>query len=144
MQRVQRLTCTAHLDESRDELERARASAAAGDSSWAQWVREFDEGSALILRLDVEAFFDGPAGPGAVGTTNRAVWVERQLHPPLVAGQIEEAVSKDFNQLAAALRDSGVAWVTADDLALMHVQVELAPELLARLRRDRLDSYPVG
>lgn len=107
---------------------------AINDESWQQWVEEYDAGEALILRLDVTARIDD--GDESVRVSNRGVWVEKDVHPPAVAGQVQQAVTKDFNTLAEKLRaDAGVA-VTADDLADMYVDVELADDLLRALATD--------
>jgi hypothetical protein len=130
VRRVERLVCRAELDREPRELARARAEAAAGDESWAEWVQEYDSGEAMLLRLDVFAHIEGA---DSVHVANTGVWIEADVHPPLVAGQVQQAVSKDYNRLAEELRARGVDDLTAHDLADMYVEVQLGDDLLAAL-----------
>lgn len=134
MSRIRALVCRAHLDNVEPELRRARARAAAGDESWTRWVADFDDGCALILCLELSPSIDDNNGFRWPTIRNRDVWVERNRHPAVVAGQVQEAVSKDFEELAAELRSGGIEDVTASDLAMMYIEVQLGDDVLAALR----------
>jgi hypothetical protein len=103
---VRKITCGVRLGDPTEQLAHARQRAAGGDESWGRWVEEYEAGDALILTLDVAVILDGvSASPARV--TNRGVWIEKNIHAPLVAGQVQQAVTKDFNLLAARLSEVG-------------------------------------
>jgi hypothetical protein len=142
MRSIRSITCRAELDEVGPELEAARERAASGDPSWEQWVREYDAGQALILRLHVTISFDAGGKIGEVGTVNYGIWVEQSPHPPAVAGQLQAVASKDFNHLSGELHERGIE-VTANDLAEMQAQVELSDDVM-RLLDSRPQQEPRG
>jgi len=128
----QRVEVTASLDDPGPALARARREAEAGDTSWAQWVDEYERGEALILRLDLRLHVsDGQ--PHVIEVSNQGVFVERSIHVPQVEQQIAEMTSKDYAEVAARLRRHGHR-IDTFDLGEMYVHVELAPALRARLR----------
>jgi len=137
MRSIRAIKCHADLDDS-PALNEARANAAEGDESWQQWVDEYDRGRALILRLEVAIAFDDGDGIDETHMVNQGIWIEVSPHPPAVAGQLEEIVSKDFNVLGARLRDEGID-VSPTDLADMHVEVDMSMDVLRAL-----EGSPVG
>jgi len=137
MRSIRAIKCHADLDDS-PALNEARANAAEGDESWQQWVDEYDHGRALILRLEVTIAFDDGDGIDETHTVNQGIWIEVSPHPPAVAGQLEEIVSKDFNVLGARLRDEGID-VSPSELADMHVEVDMSMDVLRAL-----EESPVG
>jgi hypothetical protein len=138
MRSIRAITCRADLDDSAAEIDQAREQAAAGDPSWQQWIDEYDHGRALVVRLEVTISFDEGDKIDEIAVVNRGVWIEASRHPPAVAGQLEEVVSKDFNNLSARLRQQGLQ-VTASDLSEMYTRVELSADMLRAL-----DEKPLG
>jgi hypothetical protein len=128
---VQRLSACARLDESAPPLAQARAEAAAGDESWAQWVAEYQRGTALILRLDLSvAYLDGE--PGEIRSSIGGLFVESDIHPPKVEQQIAELASGVLMELVGALAARG-AQIDAYELGEMYVHVELEQDVRQKL-----------
>jgi rhodanese-related sulfurtransferase len=130
---IVRLAVLAIFDDSEEVLDRARRDAGAGDPSWQEWIAEHERGRALILRLRTTAEFARGHVQGRVEILNRDVWVENDQHPPRIEEQVREVAYKDVEPLRAALAERGVE-VTAEDLGLMMMHVELADSVLERLR----------
>lgn len=129
---VKRLSVRALLDDSSDALDNATAHAAAGDESWAQWVTEYERGTALILRL--ELCLELADGGGTVLTASRhGFFVENDIHAPKVEQQIAELASGDLVALAAELARRGHT-VDRHELGTMYVHVELDPGVRRRVR----------
>src|SRR3954447_15131969 len=128
MRSIRAISCCADLDDSEKEIDRAREYAASGDLSWQQWIDEYDNGRAFVLRLEITISFDEGDEVHEISTVNHGVWVEASQQPPVVAGQVHEVASKDFTQLSAELREHGLD-VTPAELADMHTGVELSPGL---------------
>jgi hypothetical protein len=142
--RIERLAVYATVDDSGDVLDRARSDAAAGDSSWEEWLAEHERGDALLLRLRVTAEFREDDGPGRVEVLNQDVWVENDEHPPKVEEQVREVAYKDVPALRSALRERGLD-VTEEDLQAMMIHVELAESVLGELRaRSAPSRFPAS
>jgi hypothetical protein len=128
---VQRLSACARLDESALPLAQAQAEAAAGDESWAQWVAEYERGTALILRLDLSvAYLDGE--PGEIRSSIGGLFVECDIHPPKVEQQIAELAAGVLMELAGTLATRG-AQIDAYELGEMYVHVELEQDVRQRV-----------
>jgi rhodanese-related sulfurtransferase len=142
--RIVRLAVYATVDETGEARERAQRDAAAGDSSWQEWLAEHDRGDALIVRLRVTAEFSQGHGQGRVEVMNRDVWLENDQHAPKVEEQVREIAYKDVQALRSALRDRGVD-VTTEDLEAMMIHVELADSVLDELRpRSTPSRFPAS
>jgi hypothetical protein len=137
---VQRLSACARLDESAPALAQARAEAAAGDESWAQWVAEYQRGAALILRLDLSiAYLDDK--PGEIHSSIGGLFVECDVHPPKVEQQIAELVSGVLMELAGALSERG-RQIDAYELGEMYVHVELEQDVRRKLEAMCRRGHP--
>ena len=136
-QTVRRIEAVAHLeDQPEGELDRAREEAEAGDASWRQWLDQYEEGAAMLLRLDVSLHVDLHGGEERMTLTNHSLWVEDHAHPPKVEQQIAELAHKDFPAFARALRDRGLE-LGVTDLEEMFVAVTLGDDVLAQLGSKR-------
>jgi hypothetical protein len=103
---IERVEAIAKLDDPAPTLRYAASEAVKGDDSWEQWVREYEHGEALIVRLEMtlEAV-DG--NEEIVEVHNGGLFVESHAHPPLVEQQIAEVASKDFGVIVDELRRWG-------------------------------------
>lgn len=133
---MQRLCAQAQLDDSPGALAHASAEAAAGDESWQQWVAEYERGEALILRLELTLeIVDGDCE--VLRSCSAGLFVECDVHAPVVEQQIAELAAGDFVALARELTARGLD-LNVYELAEMYVHVELdravRRELLARSR----------
>jgi hypothetical protein len=128
---VQRLWAHARLDEWSQPVARARAEAAAGDESWAQWVSEWEQGQALIIRLELEIEFQRNDPPPLTASLG-GFFIEIDPHRPKVEHQIAELASGEFVALAEGGDGQSLA-LDLDDLALMYVHVELDRDLKRHL-----------
>ena len=136
MLRVERLAARVTLDDPGPALDRAQTEAAAGDESWRQWVTEYRDGEALIVRLDVTLEASEENGSRfAIHVANRGVFLEKDRQPPNVEQQVGELAAKDFPVLAERLAARGHR---LDQYALgqMYVHVELADDV----RRSLADA----
>jgi hypothetical protein len=129
--RIERLEVRASLDDPRPALDHARAKAAAGDGSWAQWVAEHTHGEALSVRLDVKIVAMGHARE-VIETSTRGVFVETDVHPPRLEQQIAELAREDVPAITARLAERG----HDVDLAQMYLHVELDPQLRSAVSSD--------
>jgi hypothetical protein len=124
---VERITAFVAPDpDAAGELDLARRRAAAGDSSWAEWVGDVAAGRALIARLEIEVTL-------AIGDAIRrtrleapGVWLELDAHPPAVECQVQEAAGVALAELAD-LR------LPATRMSSMCVHVELDHAIRERL-----------
>ena len=133
MTRILSLVCRAQIETDLDEIEEARRSADSGDQSWERWLGEYEEGLALLLRVTLSAEFDGLGGAGEALAAPRRVWVEKSVHPPLVARQLQEVVSSHLVPLEEQLSAVGSQQFPADLLAGFYVRVELGDDVLRSL-----------
>ncbi len=131
---VQRLCARAQLDDSPEALTHASAEAAAGDESWQQWVAEYQRGEALILRLELTLEI-GDGEREVLRSASAGLFIECDVHTPVVEQQIAELAAGDFVALARELTARGLD-LNVYELAEMYVHVELDEavrhELLAR------------
>ena len=97
-------------------------------------MTEFERGDALVVRLEV-CLFPDEIEPDVITTTNRGVFVEKEVHPAKFEQQIAELVSKDYPLVAEELRARGHQ-LDMLDLAEMYVHVELDPRLLDSLQDE--------
>ncbi len=135
---VQRLWARARLDESPDALAYATAEASRGDESWEQWVSEYQRGDALIVCVDLTLEL-GDGQLVKAKTPPRGVFVENDVHAPIVERQVAELARGEFDSLAAELAARGHP-IDPDELAEMYVHVELDPGMLSHLASN--DSRP--
>jgi hypothetical protein len=138
MLRVERVAARVTLDDPAPALARAEKEAAAGDESWQQWVEEYRNGEALIVRLEttLEAS-DGDGRPLVIEVANLGVFLEKDAQPPRVEQQIGELATKDFSVFARELAGRGLR-VDLNFLGQMYVHVELEDDVRAAL--SRIDS----
>lgn len=134
-------------DEPDEELARVRQEAEAGDPSWQRWLREYETGAAMLLKLEVSVSVEEDGEEDRLVRTNRRLWVEDHAHPPKVEQQVAELAPKDFESIAEELQHRG--WkLGVQDLEEMFVGVRLADDVVKRLGRKRqhlgegVDSTP--
>jgi hypothetical protein len=131
---VERLEARAWVRDPGEELERIRDQLSSGDDSWARWLQELENGTAVVAAMRVTVHVRPSDGtPRTAQAENHHLWLEVGTHPALLEAQIEEVAGKDYAALAERLREFGER-VTADDLADMYVHVELGDDLLAAAR----------
>lgn len=140
--RIERLEVRASLDDPRPALDQARARAAAGDASWAQWVADHERGEALIVRLEVSVVAMDHARE-VIETGDRGVFVENDVHPARLEQQIAELVREDVPAITAWLNERGQD-IDLVELAEMYVHVELDAELRAAASGAHPAHYPRG
>jgi hypothetical protein len=128
---VRRLSAHAHLDETAEVLERAKAEAALGDESWKEWVEELERGRAIAVRIDLAITYDDQ-GPGELISSTDGLFVEGNTHAAKVEQQVAELASGDIVHLGRQLIADGHQ-LDADDLGQMYVHVELDDELIQAL-----------
>jgi hypothetical protein len=129
--RVQRLAARALVDDSPAALVHAKAEAAAGDESWAQWVQEYQRGEALILRLELTLEL-GNGDAEVVTVSRHGFFVENHPDAPKVEQQVAELASSDLSALASELGRRGHD-IDLHELSTMYVHVELGPEVRRRV-----------
>jgi hypothetical protein len=130
---VSRIEVVAQQEEDpREELDRVRREADAGDASWRQWLEEYESGAAMLLRLEVSITIKRDGASERLTRTNRNVWVADHAHPPKVERQVADLAHKDFESLARELREREVE-VGVPDLEEMLVAVTLRDDVLDRL-----------
>lgn len=140
---MERLSVRAELDESGEELARARERAGAGDRDWGDWVDAHDRGDAAIVLLSLVVAFGAGGERREIVVHNSDVWVEKRRHRPEVETQLADAVSKDYGPVAEALRTSGVD-VSARQLEEMHIHVDVRDEVMESLRSADAPQGPPG
>jgi hypothetical protein len=129
MLRVERLAARVTLDDPAPALARAETEAAAGDESWQQWVEEYRNGEALIVRLETTLqASDGDGRRLAIEVANLGVFLEKDAQPPKVEQQIGELATKDFSVFVRELADRGMR-VDPHFLGQMYVHVELEDDV---------------
>jgi hypothetical protein len=130
---VKRLCAHARLDDSPAALAYATSEASHGDESWEQWISEYRRGDALIIRVELTLeLADGKVVRAA--TASCGVFVENDVHAPIVERQVAELARGGFEPLADELAARGQI-IDADELAGMYVHVELDQGLLSHLTR---------
>ena len=134
---LRRIEAFASLEDApQQELARARQEADAGDPSWQEWIAEYEQGAALLLKLEVSVVLEEDGREDRIRRTNRNLWVEGYAHPPKVERQVAELAPKDFESFAQDLRRRQWA-LGVTDLDEMYVSVTLADEVIERLGPER-------
>lgn len=132
--RIERVTAQATLDDPTEELRRVSEYAAAGDDSWSRWLHDYRASRALIVRLRVSILFSAHDGVrDVVEAVNRAVWLEKDVHPPAVEEQLRVTASKDWSAVCQMMRERGFH-VSIDELERLYTHVELDAAVRGQLR----------
>jgi hypothetical protein len=97
-------------------------------------VADHEHGEALIVRLDVSVVAVDHASE-VIETGNRGVFVENDVHLPMLEQQIAEMAKENVPATTARLKERGHDLGFAE-LAEMYVDVELDPQLRAALSSD--------